>query len=51
VQTSDFREGIIETYYGHSKPLAPIEEWEELEDHLRADAERAQEFAGAWGPW
>jgi hypothetical protein len=41
-------------YYAHSKEGKPREEWHRLEDHLRAVAEKARDFAddfgaGEWG--
>src|SRR5215469_6354796 len=39
--------------YAHSLPDRPVEEWHELEAHLRATAELAESFTGAfasgWG--
>lgn len=41
-------------HYAHSRASAPVEQWHRLEDHLRAVAERAEQFAakfdsGRWG--
>jgi CRISPR-associated endonuclease/helicase Cas3 len=41
-------------YYAHSRKGKPPEDWHRLEDHLRAVAEMAREFAedfgaGDWG--
>jgi CRISPR-associated endonuclease/helicase Cas3 len=35
--------------YAHSKPGRPPDEWQPLADHLRQVAEKAAEFAGAFG--
>jgi CRISPR-associated endonuclease/helicase Cas3 len=35
-------------YYAHSKVDSPVDEWQGLEDHLRAVAEKAAEFASAF---
>jgi CRISPR-associated endonuclease/helicase Cas3 len=37
------------TCYAHSKEGRPVEEWHRLEDHLRATAEKATQFAAPWG--
>jgi CRISPR-associated endonuclease/helicase Cas3 len=36
-------------YYAHSLPGKPPEEWQRLEDHLRAAAEKARHFADSFG--
>lgn len=37
------------TYYAHSLPDRPVEEWQKLDDHLQAVAELAAKFAGGFG--
>jgi len=36
-------------YYAHSKEGRPVEEWQELDEHLRGVAERARQVAGKIG--
>jgi CRISPR-associated endonuclease/helicase Cas3 len=36
-------------YYAHSLPGKPPEEWQRLEEHLRAAAEKARELAEVFG--
>ena len=34
--------------YAHSRPNAPAEEWQKLEDHLENVANKTAEFAGVF---
>jgi len=36
-------------FYGHSRENQPESTWEALADHLQEVAERAEQFAGAFG--